>query len=315
MVTVKEVFEGFKTALDTEPPLMTMKKKLIINIAPTGSFTSKQQNPQQPVTQDEIVAAVTDSYRAGASVWHVHTRDKDGYPSKDPKVFKETIDRVLERCPDIITSVIPYANFDSQGVEQIKPIVDYLVEAGPQYMRTAVLFITTTAYSDKFAYIVTQPILSGIVRYLDERGIKGEFQGHSYSAIKDVCDWIVQPGIARKPHLFNEMAGFHGFSHASPIAPDPWSYVYLMTMQQTLPPSSVAGVCAGGRNWLPFTTMAILLGFDSVRIGMEDAVYMYPHSGEKIAGCGDVVRKVANVARELGREIATPSEARQVMGL
>ena len=69
MVTVKEVFEGFKTTLDTEPPLMTMKKKLIINIAPTGSFTSKQQNPQQPVTQDEIVAAVTDSYRAGASVW------------------------------------------------------------------------------------------------------------------------------------------------------------------------------------------------------------------------------------------------------
>jgi uncharacterized protein (DUF849 family) len=166
MVTVKEIFEGFKTTLDTELPLTTMKKKLIINVAPTGSFTSKQQNPHQPVTQEEIADAVREAYRAGASVWHVHTRDRDGYPSKDPRVFKETIDRVLDDCPDIITSVIPYANFDSQGVEQIKPIVDYLVEAGPRYIRTAVLFITTTAYSDKFAYIVTQPILSGIVSYL-----------------------------------------------------------------------------------------------------------------------------------------------------
>jgi uncharacterized protein (DUF849 family) len=61
--------------------------------------------------------------------------------------------------------------------------------------------------------------------------------------------------------------------------------------------------------------LAVLLGFDTVRIGMEDAVYMYPHREEKIDRPADVVRKVANIARELGREIATPEEARQIMGL
>jgi 3-keto-5-aminohexanoate cleavage enzyme len=61
--------------------------------------------------------------------------------------------------------------------------------------------------------------------------------------------------------------------------------------------------------------MAILLGFDSIRIGMEDAVYMYPHRDDKIMRCADVVRAVATIARSLGREIATPAEARAIMGL
>ena len=86
-------------------------------------------------------------------------------------------------------------------------------------------------------------------------------------------------------------------------------------MQQTLWPGSVTGVCAGGRNWLPFTTLAIMLGFDMVRVGMEDSVYLYPHREDKIKTSADVVRKVVNIANELGRELATPAVARQIMGL
>jgi 3-keto-5-aminohexanoate cleavage enzyme len=315
MLTDKELYKGFKTTLDKEPPLTTMNKKLIINVAPTGAFTSREQNPRQPITTKEIVEAVVESYKAGASVWHIHVRDNEGLACKEPKDFKETIDRVLDKCPDIITSVIPYGNVTSHGVEQISPMVDYLLAAGSQYIQSAVLLIQTMSFSEKFAYIVTEPLLTSVVEYLEARGIKPEFQSHSYSGIRDVCDWIIQRGIAKKPYLFNIMAGFHGFSHGSPPGPDPWNYVYIMTLQQTLPPGSLMGVCAGGRNWLPFTALAILLGFEIVRVGMEDSVYMYPHKEEKIQRPSDVVHKVANIARELGREIATPSEARQIMGL
>jgi 3-keto-5-aminohexanoate cleavage enzyme len=89
----------------------------------------------------------------------------------------------------------------------------------------------------------------------------------------------------------------------------------MMTMQQTLAPNAVKGVCAGGRNWLPFTTLAMMLGFDMVRVGMEDSVYVYPHRDEKLATSAQAVRKVVNIANEIGREIATPDEARQIMGI
>jgi len=153
------------------------------------------------------------------------------------------------------------------------------------------------------------------VQYLEAHGVRPEFQGHSYSCLKDVMDWLIVKGIAKQPPLMNLMMGFHGFSHASPLGPDPWNYIYLMMMQQTLPAGSVRGVCAGGRNWLPFSTLAMLLGFDMVRVGMEDSVFMHPHRDEKIRTSADAVRKVVAIANELGREIAAPAEARTIMGI
>ena len=89
----------------------------------------------------------------------------------------------------------------------------------------------------------------------------------------------------------------------------------MMTMQQTFPAKAVKGVCAGGRNWMPFSTMAIMLGFDMVRVGMEDTVFVYPHREEKIQSSAQAVRKIVAIANELGREIATPAEAREIMGI
>ena len=316
MVTVNELYSGILTGLHLEPPLPTMAKKLVINVAPTGSFTNREQNPQQPYTMEENVQAAVDAYKAGAAVWHVHAREKNGLPSKDPHVMKETIDRVLDQCPDMITSVIPYVDYDKpSGLDTIKRCVDVLTAAGPEYMQSAVMLIQTTSFSEKFTYVVTRDILVDQIRYLEEHGVRPEYQAHSYSGLKDVCDWLLAPGIAREPPLMNIMMGFHGFSHGSPLGPDPWNYVYMMTMQQTMWPGAVRGVCAGGRNWLPFTALAIMLGFDVVRVGMEDSVFLYPHRDEKIASSADAVRKVVAIADAFGREIASPAEARMIMGM
>ena len=83
--------------------------------------------------------------------------------------------------------------------------------------------------------------------------MRPEYQGQSYQGIKDVLDWLVNKGISKDPPLMNIMMGFHGFSHGSPLGPDPWNYMYMMTMQQTLAANAVKGVCAGGRNWMPFS--------------------------------------------------------------
>jgi 3-keto-5-aminohexanoate cleavage enzyme len=311
---IRDLYTGVVTGLAGEVPHKTLAKKLVINIAPTGSFTSRQQNPGQPYTMAENVKAAIEAYEAGASVWHVHARMADGLPSKDPHDLKATIDRVLDRCPDILTSVIPYDNYDAQGADQIKATVDLLSAAGPQYMRSAVLVITTTSFSEKFTYVVTQKTLSEQITYLEKHGVKPEFQGHSYSALKDSYDWIISQGLASEPYLTNVMMGFHGFSHASPLAPDPWNYIYMMMMQQMLPKGAVHGICCGGRNWLPFATMGILLGVDYIRIGMEDSVYVHPHRDDKIVKNADMVKMLVDLAGTLGREVATPAEAKVILG-
>jgi 3-keto-5-aminohexanoate cleavage enzyme len=315
-IDIHDLYSGILSNVHSERPHKTMDKKLIINVAPTGAFMNRQQNPGQPYTMEENVQAVIEAYKEGAAVWHVHARDHDGTPSKDPLVVKETIARVLDKCPDIVTSVIPYADYGTgQGLDLVKRTVDVLTDAGPEYMQSAVLLIQTMAFSEKFTYVITEKTLSEQVKYLEDHGVRPEYQATSYQGIKDVLDWLVAKGIAKDPPLMNIMMGFHGFCHGSPLGPDPWNYVYMMTMQQTLAPNAVKGVCAGGRNWLPFCTLAVMLGFDMVRVGMEDTVYLYPHREEKIKSSAEAVRKIANVARELGREIATPAEAREIMGV
>ncbi len=153
---IHDLYSGILSNVHQEKPHPTMDKKLIINCAPTGAFMNRQQNPGQPYTMEENVAAVVEAHKAGAAVWHVHARDKDGTPSKDPLVLKETIARVLDKCPDIITSVIPYDNYDAQGVDLIKRTVDVLTAAGPEFMQSAVLLIQATAFSEKFVYVVTE---------------------------------------------------------------------------------------------------------------------------------------------------------------
>jgi len=145
--------------------------------------------------------------------------------------------------------------------------------------------------------------------------VRPEYQVHAYSGLKDVQDWLIDKRIARNPPIMNLMTGFHGFSHATPLGPDPWNYIMMMTLMQSIPAGCVRGVCAGGRNWLPFTTLAIMLGFDMVRVGMEDSVYVHPHRDEKLKTSAEAVKRVVEVANALGREIAAPDEAREILGV
>jgi 3-keto-5-aminohexanoate cleavage enzyme len=113
----------------------------------------------------------------------------------------------------------------------------------------------------------------------------------------------------------NIMCGFHGFNHATPVGPDPWNYVNVMSLYQTLPENGVRGFCAGGRNWLPFTVLGIMMGVDMVRVGMEDSVFVYPHQDRKLKSSAEAVELVVGIAQSMGREIATPAEAREILGI
>jgi 3-keto-5-aminohexanoate cleavage enzyme len=86
-------------------------------------------------------------------------------------------------------------------------------------------------------------------------------------------------------------------------------------MVRKMVPNATIGMHAGGRNWLPVTAMAIMFGIDLVRIGIEDQFWACPHKDEVLKSPVESVQKVAAIARALGRDIATPQEAREILGM
>src|ERR1035437_2170970 len=100
----RERFLNKRAPIDEDPADLTMDKKLIINVAPTGAFIKRQQNPRQPYSPREIADEVIAAYQEGASVWHVHIRDEEGVPDNDPETVLRALDMVLDECPDILLS-------------------------------------------------------------------------------------------------------------------------------------------------------------------------------------------------------------------
>ncbi|MFC2008098.1 3-keto-5-aminohexanoate cleavage protein [Chloroflexota bacterium] len=298
-----------------EPKIHTMDKKLVINVAVCGAFLTKEHNPSEAVTPKEIAENVIESYKAGASIWHVHTRDEQGRFETNPDLTRETLDRVLDQCPDMLLSHTGHADPTAQGVDRIKPLVDPLVEASQKYGREYIHSVVIAPYVRAYNIQMNRGLLQGIVNFLQSRNVKPEFQIHNYPCILHVDKWLIEENVLDKPYLMNLIAGYHGYEISAPTAPDPWGQLYFMSMMNLLPEGCVIGATIGGRNWLPMITEAIILGVDCVRIGMEDAVYMYPHKDEMISHCADTVTKVRRIAEELGREIATPKEARKVLGI
>ena len=155
----KKVFEAHKEAIDK-----TMDKKLIINIAASGSFVDRSHNPYLPITTEEVAKQVADAYNAGAGMWHIHPRDPDTGSTFLPiekrlKIHKEWCDAVFSVAPDIITNVgatyvIPPTIIgpivDEKSIlaeNRMAPLVDTVIKFGPnnRYIEVGISLCHTAA--------------------------------------------------------------------------------------------------------------------------------------------------------------------------
>lgn len=298
----------------------TMDKKLIITVCPVGALFSRNQNPHLPYTPDEIAREVIESYGEGASVAHLHTREENGRPGSSRADLKRTIDLIMKECPDIIIqpssceSYIPGKT--TYSYETVKPLADELHAHGPNYMESTIFTPVSYACQDVDGNVDTTLAVRDnavrTIRFLQENHIKPEFMNHNWEGIQNVKEWLIKPGVLDRPYLMSMGPGMH---NAAETYPDPWGYLYLLGMMKMMPEGSLVSVSAGGRNWLPLSTFAILMGVDNVRVGMEDHLWLYPHRDEKVEKNAQETRKIATIARELGRDIATPKEARALMGI
>ena len=126
---------------------------------------------------------------------------------------------------------------------------------------------------------------------------------------------LIDAGVFKtRPHI-NIQEGKHGVTTSFA---DPWAHINLISnieMVRKFVPDCTIGLHAGGRNWLPLTVIAILLGVDLVRVGIEDQFWACPHKDIILKSPVESVEKVVQMARALGRDIATPDEVREILGI
>ncbi len=154
------------------------------------------------------------------------------------------------------------------------------------------------------------------IPYLEANHVKPIYQLYNPYSLTRLKHVLIDSGLSKDtPYVLNLHMGKHD---SYTIHNDPWAALQVITsihMVRDTIPNSVIGLYAGGRNWLPVTVLAILLGVDIVRVGAEDCYWIYPHKDDVIQRNVDMVRKIATIARELGREVASPAEARRILGI
>ncbi len=278
---------------------------LIISVAITGGFTGKELNPNHPVTPEEQAAHTYDCYNAGASMVHIHARDPNNLsmPSNDVAVYRKVDALIREKCPDIIinnTTSGAGATIEDRLASIYAPAEVASLDMGPLVIRMALkdfeidmVHPTTATFSEteKFA------------KAMSEKGVKPEMEVWHTGQLWLVHN-LIEKGLVTPPYLIQFVMGFQSGAYATPKE--------LIHMLDSAPMPSHFFVLGVGSLQASMITMGILLGLH-VRTGMEDNVYYRRH--ELCRDNAQLVEKVVRIARELGREIATPKQARQMLGL
>ncbi|MED5546368.1 MAG: 3-keto-5-aminohexanoate cleavage protein [Pseudomonadota bacterium] len=292
----------------------SLNRKLIITVAPTGGMASKSQSPHLPTQPAEIAASVAASHREGAAIAALHARRPDDGATCNDAIYRDINARIRAECDVIINNSTGGGSsgdmlidrgdglYESDFAERLKGC-----EAGAE-MATFDGMTFCDVHGGKEIVVVTPPSrCETLVKRMVEKGIKPEWEVFSPTHILQDVTRLIEKGYDKPPYYINMVLGADkGFQGAMP-----YSHDVLAAMIAALPPQSIFCVSAIGPAQLPATTQAMLLG-GHVRVGLEDNLYY--RRGE-LATNEQLVARTRRIASELGLEIATPGEAREMLGL
>jgi 3-keto-5-aminohexanoate cleavage enzyme len=283
---------------------MRTTDRLIITVSPASNFQGKEANPAIPYTPEEIANEVYKCWNEGASIAHIHCRDKDGVPTNDPEVFSE-VDRLIrgENCDIIIQhSTAPAMRPGATINDGIKSI-----EANPEMASLSMGVGVLLSKGQATIIPRTRYWIEEQAKLMLSKGIKPELEVYNMVMMEDVYD-LIEKGLLRKPYWVSFVFGMHRINQNA-IRYTPKALMYQI---EALPPDSMFSVIAIGVDELLVTTLSILLG-GHCRVGFEDNIYY--RKGELAESNAQLVARTARIGRELGCNIATPDEARQMLGI
>lgn len=267
--------------------------KLIITAALVGAEVTKAQQPNLPIAPEEIALAAEEACQAGASIIHLHVRDAQGRATQDKAIFRQVIKGIKERC-DAIIQVSTGGAAGMSREERLQPVT-----LKPEM---ATLSTGSVNFGDE-VFLNPWGEICSFAKTMQKYGVKPEIEVFEAGMIEN-AKRLLKEGFVAAPLHFDLVLGVPGAMPAGPKA--------LLYLVDCLPQGSTFTVAGIGRQQLPMAVMAIIMG-GHVRVGFEDNIFY--SRGVLARSNAQLVSRVANLARELGREVASPEEARKVLGL
>ena len=267
--------------------------KLIITVAPTGSVPTKEMSPHLPVTPEEIAETACRCREAGASVIHLHARDAEGRPTLDAQVFAR-IHRLVTEQTDLVVQISTggRAGTDPEAraaaVRLLKPEMASLTSGSVNF--------PDRVYANPFS------VIEHLATAMRKAGTKPEMEIFEPGMIANALA-LADQGLVVPPLHFDFVLGSRGGLPATPKN--------LLFLCESIPPDSTWTVAGIGRWQLPMAVMSIVMG-GHVRVGLEDNLY---YRKGVLASNEQLVARVAKLAEEVGRSVAAPQEAREILGL
>ena len=301
-----------------------MTKKVVITCAVTGSIHTPSMSQYLPVTAAEIAEAAIGAAEAGASIIHLHARDpKDGRPDQSPELFEPFLKQIKQRSNAVLnltTGGSPTMSIE----ERVRPAATFKPEVASLNMGS-MNFGTYPMLErfDTFKYEWERPFLEAsrerifkntfsdieyILKTCADNGTRFEIEcydiGHLYTLAH-----FVDRGLIKPPFLVQSVFGILGGIGAHPED--------VLHMRRTADrllgrDKYVWSVLGAGRGQISIATMAVTMG-GNVRVGLEDSLWV--GRGKLAESNAEQVRTIRAVIEGLGLEVATPNEARELLGL
>jgi len=268
-------------------------EKLIITAAVTGAEITKEMQPSLPITPDEIASAVYECYLSGASIAHVHARDEEGNPTQSYDVYKEIKEKIEGKCNIIVQPSTGGAVWHTPE-ERLQP-----VELKPEM---ATLSCGTCNFGGDI-FVNKEEAINKFAKRMQELGVKPEIEVFERGMIENAKK-LVRKGLIEAPLHFDFVLGVPG---ACPATVDD-----LLFLVNAIPEDSTWTVAGIGRHELPLAVMAIIMG-GHVRVGFEDNIFY--KRGEMAKSNAQLVDRIVRIAKEMGREVANPNEARKILNI
>ncbi|MBP5751092.1 MAG: 3-keto-5-aminohexanoate cleavage protein [Firmicutes bacterium] len=269
--------------------------KLIISCCICGAEVTKENNPAVPYTVEEIAREAKSAYDAGAALIHLHVRWDDGTPTQDKGRFQECVDAIRKVCPDVI---IQPSTGGAVGMTDLERLQSNEITPTPEM---ATLDCGTCNFGGDEIFINTDNTINNFGDIMKERGIKPECEVFDKGMI-DLALKAAKKGHIDYPIHFDFVLGVQMTATVRD----------LVFMATSIPAGCTWTATGIGKTAWDIAAATIAMG-GHVRVGFEDNVYM--SKGVLAKSNGEMVERVVQLAKLMNREVATPAEAREILGL
>jgi uncharacterized protein (DUF849 family) len=299
------------------------KRKVIVSCAVTGAIHTPTMSPHLPITPDQIAESAIGAASAGAAIVHLHARDpQDGRPTQDPALFRQFLPKI-RAASDVVVNITTGGSQTMTVEERMQPAFQLKPELASLNMGTMNFGLYEMlprqqswthdwepkylAGSEAGMFKNTLKDIAEILRLCTPNGTRFELEcydiGHLYTAAH-----FVDRGLLRPPLFIQSVFGIRG---GIGTHPDDVEYM-RKTADRLFGESYEWSVVGAGRHQMAIAQQAAMLG-GHVRVGLEDSLWI--DKGQLATSNAQQVEKVRGILSEMGLDVATPAEARKMLGL